>query len=84
MAGEIRNIADFSGNPHQGRPARPGRARIYQFPARPIGSRLAAETEQASPQSPEDSPGRRGLLLGVEVAAGLFFYAMWFLWHLHH
>ena len=83
MACQIRNIADFSGNSHHARMARRGKARVYQFPARPACSPAPAEEAQPSPESPQDSTTNRGLFLGLEVGAGLFIYVMWFLWHLH-
>jgi hypothetical protein len=84
MACQIRNIADFSGGLHRGRPAGRGRARIYQFPSRPACPDVPCETARPSPELPGDSPWRRRMFLGIEAAGGLLFYGMWLLWHFHH
>jgi hypothetical protein len=83
MACQIRNIADFSGNSHQGRPMRRGRARIYQFPASPGRAPLPGLSEQDLSESSDDSSPNPCLILGIEAAAALFFYGVWFLWHMH-
>lgn len=83
MAGQLHNIADFSDTFHRGRPAHPGGARLYQFPNRPACRAPVPERSEPSTEPPKISRGHRILALGIEVAAGLFIYAVWLVWHLH-